>query len=161
MKKIILFCFLTIAFATVAQDKRGTIKVVKPKDTVNQNPILIIPNEITDTIKINNATFKIVLPKEYKSKWMPKILNGGFVLVDEKGKISDNGITSCVFSLMIKGRVTEYYSHNSLYVPMIYAVSNNKNLIGNQMIISSLEGTTPGGVTLKNIIPYFYLERIR
>ncbi len=160
MKTKLALFFLLCAFTLVAQEKRGTIKVVKEKQDDFGN-ILEMPEEITDTIKINNATFKIVIPKEYKSKLFPKIYRGRFVLVDDKGSLADISINSCVFSLINKGMVSEYFSYNSLLVPMMFAVSNNPKLVDSNVIISSVEGSSPGGVTLKNVINSFYLKRIR
>jgi len=151
-------CFASIGLSffilfSFGQEKRGTIKIVKtPADTV--------AFFYSDTIRINNTTFKIVLPAEYKSKLYPKIANGRFILVDKNGLVSDIDITSYILNIMQNGAVSEYYTHNLLHVPMLNAISKKQNFKGS-IIIHSFMGESPGGVTLKNIIDYFYLEKIR
>jgi hypothetical protein len=153
------YCFyilLLLSFvSSYGQEKKGTIKVVKPITKTNDSISFY-----SDTIRINDATFEIIIPKEYSSKLFPKILNGRFILIDNSGEPSGTIITSYVLSIMQNGVIRQYFTHNSLYVPMLLAISKNKNFKGT-LIVESLEGESLGGVTFKNLIGYFYLEKIR
>lgn len=154
MKHSLIFLYLlTIAGLSVGQENKGTINITKPKGDTTQSAY-------SDTIRINNATFKIKLPDTYKSKLIPKIAGGRFILTDKDGKLYDIFVNSYVCTIMNNGAVSQYYTYNSLNIPTLFAISKKDNFKGT-IIIEAMEGETPGGVLLKNLTDYFYLEKVR
>lgn len=155
MRILLSSAFAILTFVTMAQTTKGTIKIVKPTtdSIVNKGSL-----KLSDTLETSSGIYVIRLSSEYKSKLLPKFLNGQLVLADSKGELSESYIIKFNYGTLINGVFVELSAKDNI----ISSVLRNMNLkTGARIWISSIKGSSPGGVTFKNIIDGFAIDKIK
>ena len=157
MKHTLFIILFLSFFQAISQEKRGTIKVVKLKQDIIKTEKL----HLTDTLFLDSGVFVIRLSEGYKSKLRPMLLNNQLVLVDKQNQLSDNFIVGFTYSTSVSGTFIEFKSNTNNFSFLINNGYFSNSKVGSRIWVSSIKGSSTGGVTINNIIDVFVLEKIK